>query len=118
MHVADDGKEALAFIRQEGCYCDVPRPDIVLLDINLPKIDGLEVLKQIKADDKLKVIPVIMLTSSEAEKDITASYAQYANGYITKPVDFDKFLEITQTVEDFWFSVVKLPNAPVYCVDK
>lgn len=110
IHHARDGVEALAFLRHEGEYRDAPVPDIILLDLNMPRKDGREVLAEIKADPKLRFIPVVILTTSEAENDIVRSYELHANCYITKPVDLDKFTKIVHTIEDFWLEVVTLPN--------
>ena len=109
LHVAEDGQAALAFLRQQGSYANAPRPDIILLDLNLPKIDGREVLSNIKADENLKRIPVVILTTSQAEEDILRAYNLNANCYITKPVDFDQFLNVVRVVEEFWLTIVKLP---------
>ncbi|MEF8785021.1 MAG: response regulator [Haloarculaceae archaeon] len=109
LHVANDGIEAIKFLRQDGEYADEPRPDLVLLDLNMPKKDGREVLEDMKADPKLRRIPVVVLTSSEAEEDVVRSYELNANAYLTKPVDFDGFVDIVERIEDFWFSVVKMP---------
>lgn len=109
MHVVYDGEEAMDFLYRRGAYSDAPRPDIILLDLNLPKKDGREVLKEIKSDEHLKTIPVVILTTSSAEEDIIRTYGLHANCYITKPVDLDKFLTIVQMIEDFWLTVVKLP---------
>ena len=111
LYHAKDGVEALAFVRQEPPFKDAPRPDIILLDLNLPKKDGREVLAELKADPRLKTIPVVVLTTSKAEQDIVRSYELHANCYITKPVDLDKFIDIVQGLEDFWLSIVRLPNA-------
>lgn len=110
IHHARDGVEALAFLRREGEFHDAPVPDIILLDLNMPRKDGREVLVEIKADPKLRFIPVVVLTTSEAENDIVKSYELHANCYITKPVDLDKFTKIVHTIEDFWLEVVTLPN--------
>jgi CheY-like chemotaxis protein len=110
MHVAKDGVEAVSFLRQTGEYVDAPRPDIVLLDLNLPKKDGREVLADIKADSDLKNIPVVVLTTSSAEQDIFRSYDLHANCYITKPVDLDQFIRVIRSIEDFWLTIVKLPR--------
>ncbi len=110
MHVAEDGVEAVAFLRREGKYADAPRPDLILLDLNLPKKDGREVLAEIKTDEDLKRIPVVVLTTSKAEQDIFRAYDQHANCYITKPVDLDQFIKIVKGIEDFWFTIVKLPS--------
>lgn len=109
MHVVEDGVEALKFLNKEGEYKDKPTPQLVLLDLNLPKKSGIEVLKDIKTDPDLKKIPVVILTTSKAEEDIIASYQLHANCYIKKPVDLNKFLEVVQAIESFWFSVVTLP---------
>jgi CheY-like chemotaxis protein len=110
LSVAVDGVEAMAFLRHEGQYADAPRPDLILLDLNLPRKDGREVLTEIKADDHLKRIPVVVLTTSAAEHDILTSYDLHANCYITKPVDLDQFLKVVQWVEDFWLTIVRLPR--------
>jgi two-component system, chemotaxis family, response regulator Rcp1 len=108
-HVSD-GEEALAFLRRQGQYAKVPRPDLILLDLNLPKKDGREVLKEIKQENELKRIPVVILTTSTAEKDIIRTYDLHANCYINKPVDFDQFTNVVKSIENFWFTVVKLPQ--------
>ena len=108
--IANDGMEAVSFLRKTPPFAGVDMPDLILLDINLPKMDGTEVLSIIKSDPDLKRIPVIMLTTSSSEKDILASYDNYANCYITKPVDLDRFMDVVRTIEDFWISIVKLPN--------
>jgi len=110
LHIAEDGEEAMLFLHKEGQFSDAPRPDIILLDLNLPKKDGREVLKEIKEDDKLKRIPVVVLTTSKAEEDILKSYDLHANSYITKPVNFDQFIKVIKSIEDFWLDVVKLPS--------
>lgn len=109
LHVVTDGVETMAFLRNEGEYADTPRPDLVLLDLNMPRKDGRDVLEELKADDDLKRIPVVVLTSSGAEEDVVKSYDLHANAYLTKPVDFDGFLEVINTLEEFWLEVVKLP---------
>lgn len=109
LHVANDGVEAIEFLRREGKYSDAVKPDLILLDLNLPRKDGREVLREIKADPGLRVIPVVVLTTSAAEEDILKTYNLHANCYITKPVDLEQFLKIVRTIEDFWLSVVKLP---------
>jgi chemotaxis family two-component system response regulator Rcp1 len=109
VYVVRDGVETMAFLRQQGKYADAVRPDLILLDLNLPKKDGREVLAEIKEDTDLKRIPVVVLTVSKAEEDIIKSYELHANCYITKPVDLDRFLEVVKAVEDFWLTVVKLP---------
>lgn len=110
MHVVKDGIEALAFLRRGGEYADVPRPDLILLDLNLPKKDGREVLAEIKANGDLRSIPVVILTTSSAEQDILRAYDQHANCYITKPVDLDSFIDVVRYIEDFWLAIVKLPR--------
>ena len=110
VNVAPDGVEAMAFLRQEGKHADAPRPDLILLDLNLPKKDGREVLAEIKADDRLKHIPVVILTTSRAEQDILKSYDLHANCYVTKPVDLDQFISVVRSIEDFWLTVVALPH--------
>lgn len=107
--VVEDGVEALAYLHGKGAYADVSCPDLVLLDLNLPKKDGREVLAEIKQDPDLKRIPVVILTASRAEQDVVNSYNLYANAYITKPIDLDQFITVVKAVEDFWLSVVKLP---------
>lgn len=105
-----DGVEAMAYLRREGKFEHAPRPDLVLLDLNLPRKDGREVLSEIKADPKLKCIPVVILTTSQAEEDILRAYRLNANCYISKPVDLDQFIKVVKTIEDFWLSIVKLPS--------
>jgi CheY-like chemotaxis protein len=112
LSVAPDGVEALAFLRRQGKYADAPRPDVILLDLNLPKKDGREVLEEIKGDPALRNIPVVILTSSDAERDIVRAYSLHANCYITKPVDLDQFITVVKSIEDFWFTIVKLPPEP------
>jgi CheY-like chemotaxis protein len=109
MSVATDGVEALAFLRRKGPYTHAPRPDLVLLDLNLPKKDGREVLAEIKQDPALRRIPVVILTSSQAEQDILKSYELYGNCYIVKPIDLDQFVSVVRRFEDFWLSLVQLP---------
>ncbi len=109
LHVVSDGDEALSFLSREGEYADVPRPDLILLDLNLPGKDGENVLEELKDDPTLRSIPVIVLTSSSAEEDIARSYELHANAYLTKPVDPDEFIETVRAFEKFWFSVVRLP---------
>jgi chemotaxis family two-component system response regulator Rcp1 len=104
-----DGAEAMAYLRKEGKHGKVSRPDLILLDLNLPKKDGREVLAEIKADDRLKRIPVVVLTTSEAEEDVLKVYNLNANCYITKPVDLEQFIKVVKTIEDFWLTIVKLP---------
>jgi CheY-like chemotaxis protein len=109
LSVAPDGEEALRFLRRSAGYETAPRPDLVLLDLNLPKKDGREVLAEIKADERLRRIPVIVLTTSKADEDVIKSYQLHANCYITKPVDFGQFISVVKSIEDFWLCVVKLP---------
>jgi CheY-like chemotaxis protein len=109
LYVAIDGVDALAFLRREGVYADAPHPDLILLDLNLPRKDGREVLAEIKSDPRLLRIPVVILTTSDSEQDIIASYDLHANCYITKPVDLEQFLSVVRSIEGFWLSVVKLP---------
>ncbi len=110
LHVVDDGAKAVDFLYKRGEYADVPRPDIILLDLNLPKKDGRQVLEEIKADPQLAEIPVVILTTSQAEEDILRSYQLHANCYITKPVDFKQFMHVVKSIEEFWLTVVKLPK--------
>jgi CheY-like chemotaxis protein len=110
MHVARNGEEALKFLRRQDGFAEAPRPDIVLLDLNLPRVDGREVLAQVKSDDELRRIPIIVLTTSEAEEDIVRSYDLHANAYVTKPVDFNRFLQVIQSIDEFFVTVVKLPT--------
>lgn len=109
MTVAKDGEQAMAILRRQGRYASAARPDIILLDLNLPKKDGREVLEEIKNDESLKIIPVVVLTTSRDEQDIVRSYNLHANCYVTKPVDLGQFLEVVKTIEDFWFTIVVLP---------
>lgn len=110
LHHVKDGIEALQFLRREGPYAEAPTPDVMLLDLNLPRKDGRQVLSEMKADPALRLIPVVVLTTSEAERDILRSYELHANCYITKPVDLEKFIHIVRTIEAFWLAVVTLPN--------
>ena len=110
LHVMMDGKEALDFLFRRGPHAGAVRPDVILLDLNLPGVDGRTILSQVKNDPNLKVIPVVILTSSEAESDIIKSYESYANSFISKPIDFEGFLRVVHSIEDFWFTVVKLPE--------
>jgi chemotaxis family two-component system response regulator Rcp1 len=109
LHIVSDGVEAIQFLRQEGEYSEKPRPDLVLLDLNMPRKDGWEVLEEIKEDSELRRIPVIVLTSSDAEEDVVKSYELQANAYLTKPVDFEGFMDVVRSFEEFWLSVVKMP---------
>lgn len=110
LSVVRDGAQALAFLHRKGEYAEAARPDLIFLDLNLPRMDGREVLAKIKEDPKLKSIPVVVLTTSEAEEDIHRSYNLHANCYVTKPVNMDQFVKAVQSIEDFWLAVVKLPN--------
>ncbi|HEX8241850.1 MAG TPA: response regulator [Longimicrobium sp.] len=112
LSVAPDGVEALRFLRREGPHAGAPRPDVVLLDLNLPRKDGRQVLREMKEDPSLRTIPVVILTSSDAERDIAAAYELQASCYVTKPVDLDQFITVVRSIEDFWFSIVKLPPEP------
>jgi CheY-like chemotaxis protein len=112
LRVAHDGVEALAFLRREGHFVDAPRPDLILLDLNLPRMDGREVLAEVKSDADLKIIPVVVLTTSGAEQDILHSYQLQANCYITKPVDLAQFITVVRSIEDFWLTIVTLPSRP------
>jgi CheY-like chemotaxis protein len=105
-----DGVQALEFLRREGQHADAPRPDLILLDLNLPRKDGREVLAEIKGDDGLGTIPVVVLTTSQAEEDVLRSYELHANAYVTKPVDFERFIEVVRQIDNFFVTVVKLPN--------
>ena len=111
LHVASDGVEAMAFLHRDTGYADSPVPDLILLDLNLPRKNGLEVLSEIKEDERLRVIPVIVLTSSRAEEDILEAYHHHANCYIAKPVNLDAFLRVVLTIEEFWLGIVQLPRA-------
>jgi CheY-like chemotaxis protein len=110
LHVVNDGEQALAFLRNEGDYRDAPAPDLILLDLNLPRRDGREVLAEVKADERLRRIPVVVLTTSEAEEDVLRSYDLHANCYVTKPVDLEKFIVVVKSIDAFWLTVVTLPN--------
>jgi chemotaxis family two-component system response regulator Rcp1 len=110
LNVVPDGVEALAYLRKEGEYASAETPDLILLDLNLPKKDGREVLAEVKEDPELRMIPVVVLTTSRDEQDILKSYDLHANCYITKPVDFEQFISVVRAIEDFWLSVVKLPS--------
>jgi CheY-like chemotaxis protein len=109
LSVVSDGEEALAFLRREGLHADAPRPDLILLDLNLPRRDGREVLQEIKQDPQLRQIPVVVLTTSQADEDILRSYQLHANAYVTKPVDFERFVSVVRRIDEFFVSVVKLP---------
>nr|WP_297424389.1 response regulator [uncultured Actinotalea sp.] len=108
--VVSDGAEAMQYLRREGEFADAPTPDLVLLDLNLPRMDGREVLAAMKSDDTLRSIPVVVLTTSEAEEDVLRSYSLHANAYVTKPVDFSRFIEVVRQIDDFFVSVVRLPR--------
>jgi CheY-like chemotaxis protein len=110
LHVVDNGADAMAFLRKEGDHADAPTPDLVLLDLNLPRMDGREVLAAIKGDELLRTIPVVVLTTSEAEEDVLRSYQLHANAYVTKPVDFERFLDVVRQIDEFFVTVVKLPR--------
>jgi len=109
LYVVDDGVKAMGFLRRQGEYANTPRPDLILLDLNLPKKDGREVLREIKEDESLRLIPIVVLTTSKAEEDIVKSYSLHANCYVTKPLGLQQFLHVVQSIEDFWFTIVKLP---------
>jgi len=108
LHVVTDGEQALQFLRRTGGYADAPRPGLILLDLNLPRLDGLEVLAELKADPVLKVIPVVILTTSQAQRDVLRSYALHANAYVSKPVDFETFMEVIRQIDNFFVTVVQL----------
>jgi CheY-like chemotaxis protein len=110
LHWVEDGVEAIAFLRREGKYADAPRPDVILLDLNLPKKDGREVLAEVKEDGDLRRIPVVILTVSDAEEDIIKTYNLHANCYIRKPLDLDRFIEVVKAIEEFWLTIVRLPT--------
>jgi CheY-like chemotaxis protein len=110
LHVVSDGVEALAFLRREGEFADAPRPGLILLDLNLPRKDGREVLEEVKNDASLRSIPIVVLTTSQAEEDILRSYNLHANAYVAKPVDFERFIQVIRQIDDFFVSVVKLPR--------
>jgi two-component system, chemotaxis family, response regulator Rcp1 len=111
IHVVPDGVEAMAFLRHAGKYADVPRPNIIFLDLNMPRKDGREVLKEVKSDSDLRRIPVVIMTSSQAEEDIAKAYDQHANCYVRKPVDFQQFHNVVMSIENFWFTAVELPTS-------
>ena len=112
LHIADDGIEAMDFLHRRGKFPSAPRPDMIILDLNMPRKNGQEVLAEIKADSDLRDIPVIILTTSKSREDISKAYGLFANCYISKPVDFDEFTKVVQTIQDFWFTVVTLPPNP------
>jgi len=109
LFVVDDGVEAMEFLRRQGKYASAPRPDLILLDLNLPRKSGREVLAEVKEDEDLKRIPVVVLTVSKAEEDIIKCYDHHANCYVTKPLDFNQFMQVTKTIDDFWLTIVRLP---------
>jgi CheY-like chemotaxis protein len=111
VHLVEDGVEALRYLRRQGQHADVPRPDLILLDLSLPRLGGLDVLAEIKQDDELKRIPVVIMTSSKREQDVLRAYNNHANCYVTKPVDLEQFLGVVRKIEDFWLTVVRLPSA-------
>jgi CheY-like chemotaxis protein len=111
IHWVEDGEEAMAFLRREGQYADRPRPDLILLDIYMPRKNGQEVLQEVKEDPTLKRIPVVIMTSSDDDREIIRAYEHHANCYVTKPIDMNKFLEAVRSIEDFWLTVVRLPAA-------
>jgi chemotaxis family two-component system response regulator Rcp1 len=113
LNVVPDGVEAMAFLRREGKYFEAPRPDVILLDLNLPKKDGREVLAEVKADPNLRLIPVVIITSSEAEQDVLKTYELHANCYVTKPVDLEQFIKVIQSIETFWLTIVTLPSSVI-----
>ena len=110
LSIVEDGVEALEFLRRQGKYSEAPRPDLILLDLNLPRKDGREVLAEVKSDDNLKTIPVVVMTTSRAEQDVLQAYKYHANCYITKPVDFEQFLSVVHSIESFWLMLVTLPG--------
>ena len=116
LHNVKDGVQAMAFLRKEGSYVNVVMPDLIILDLNLPKKDGREVLSEIKDDPELKKIPVVIMTTSQAEEDILKSYNLHANCYITKPIDLNQFIKVVKSIEDFWFTIVKLPPNNHYVI--
>lgn len=111
IHWVEDGEQAMAFLRRKAPYTDAPRPDLVLLDIYMPRKNGQEVLQEVKADPELKRIPVVIMTSSDDDREIVRAYEHHANCYVTKPIDLDKFMEVVRSIEDFWLTVVRLPAA-------
>ena len=110
LHVVSDGEQALQFVRRTGPYADAPRPGLILLDVNLPRVSGLEVLAELKQDPELRPIPVVMLTTSQADEDILRSYSLHANAYVSKPVDFEQFTAAIRQIDDFFLSLVQLPR--------
>ena len=116
LHVVNDGQEAMDFLYRKGKHTTKPIPDLILLDLNLPKKDGREVLAEIKSDDSLKRIPIVIMTTSQAEEDIIKTYNLHANCYITKPIDLNQFIKVVKSIEDFWFTIVKLPPNNYYVI--
>lgn len=110
LYVAEDGEKAMEFLRREGRHADAPKPDLVILDLNMPRMDGREVLEAIKSDPDLMKIPVLMLTTSSAERDILDAYENHVNAYITKPIDLEEFVAVVRSIEQFWLSIVRLPD--------
>ena len=110
LYHVEDGVEAMRFLHRQENYADVPLPDLVLLDLNLPRKDGREVLAEIKEDPELRLVPVVVLTTSEAERDLVKTYDLHANAYVVKPIDLDRFIEVVEAIENFWFTIVKLPQ--------
>lgn len=110
LHVVNDGEEALRWLKKEGIYAEKPTPDLILLDLNMPRMDGREFLRLVKSDQEFRKIPVVILTTSHAEEDVVQSYELHANCFITKPVDFEKFVQVVKSIEDFWLSIVRLPT--------
>ncbi|MFC4012308.1 response regulator [Nonomuraea purpurea] len=110
LNVVNDGEQAMAYLRKQDSFSDATRPDLILLDLNLPRMSGMEVLQEVKADPLLRTIPVVILTTSEAEEDILHSYRLHANAYVSKPVDFEQFIRVVQQIDDFFVTVVKLPR--------
>jgi len=111
LHVVEDGVQAMQFLRREGAHRDAPRPDVILLDLNMPRMDGREVLHAVKSDRELRSIPVVVLTTSSAERDIEQSYDLHANCFITKPIELDRFIDVVQSIQHFWLDTVQLPSA-------
>jgi chemotaxis family two-component system response regulator Rcp1 len=109
LHVARDGEEAMAFLRRQGLFANAPRPDLILLDLNLPRKDGRELLAELKAHESFRMIPVVILTTSEDDRDVIEAYAKHVNAYMTKPIDFNKFMEVVRGITNYWFVLVKLP---------
>ena len=116
LHLVTDGQEAMDFLNKKEKYSGKPTPDLILLDLNLPRKDGREVLADIKSNDELKRIPVVIMTTSQAEEDILKTYNLHANCYITKPIDLNQFIKVVKSIEDFWFTIVKLPPNNVYVI--